>query len=156
MGDLIEEYRKPHKAVVFWFKVSQILVANNCTYSAMEAKSQWKKLESTYRAYNIRRLASGSGHVAWSFFKPLEPLMADNTSVQARKTFSAGAAYGSSVNHAMLTDPFTPQARVGRARVASTNPAVSFESPSPTLPPEPSSSLSSLHQCHHLLLYFHS
>jgi len=42
----------------------------------------------------------------------------------------------------MLTDPFTPHARVGRARVASTNPAVSFESPSPTLPPEPSSSLS--------------
>jgi len=115
-----EEYRKVHKNIVFWHKVSNVMAENEADYSPVECKKKFSSLKATYKTYNRQRKTSGSGHVLWPYFSHLAPLLSDDVSVDPRKTYCAGASNGSTVNEALAassSQSTTPPERRGRARV---------------------------------------
>ena len=65
IGDLIEEYRQPHKSVIFWLKVSRILSAQDCNYTPAECKAQWYYLEGEFKLYNTVKPPISGQPSAW-------------------------------------------------------------------------------------------
>lgn len=88
-----DEYNRPHVEVIFWRKVaSDLQTLCNLSFSGEACSKEWKELVATYKDYTQRPAATGTGvQEDWPFYEALQPILADNVTVQALKTISERA-----------------------------------------------------------------